>query len=313
MKNFMKIGVIAMLAAFTMISCNKKEEKNLPADAPAIQGETEGVGSVELSIAAIDLATSYKWYKDGAAVQESEALTYTATESGVYKVAGVNKDGEGKASPDHTVTITEAPTGPSVDDLVGKWTVTGFYAASGTAYLADHSATFTKVDDTTVKISGFIGTDEWASDTPGNRDEFLFNFNRANQTLTILNHEETEIDWNPNYFCFIAPPIENTYCDNVGLDFPAFKVEENNGAFSIDMILDTGEPYTIDGEPYYGTCHLIAGETSAADCLGGFGTCIGYFFTKGATKASAPVNRTIVSRSYEPSYKTASRALELAK
>jgi hypothetical protein len=97
-------------AALSAVSCGDKEEpqeKRLPADAGVISGPTEieNGGSIDISIAAIENATTYKWYKDGSQVQNTESRTMKVTSAGLYKVAGVNADGEGKASADHVVTL----------------------------------------------------------------------------------------------------------------------------------------------------------------------------------------------------------------
>ncbi len=86
----------------------------LPADAGAIQGptEVEEDGSIELTIAEIEGADTYKWYKDGEEAQNTDSRTLTVTAVGTYKVAGVNADGEGKASADHVVTLYVAPLDP---------------------------------------------------------------------------------------------------------------------------------------------------------------------------------------------------------
>lgn len=78
-----------------------------PAAAGTIEGKDEGAmgETVVLTIAPIEGATSYTWYKDGNEVQTSEDRTLNVTETGTYKVAGVNISGTGTFSPDKTVTI----------------------------------------------------------------------------------------------------------------------------------------------------------------------------------------------------------------
>lgn len=78
-----------------------------PAAAGAIEGKDEGAmgETVVLTIAPIEGATAYTWYKDGNEIQTSDERVLNVTESGVYKVAGVNIAGTGAFSPDKKVTI----------------------------------------------------------------------------------------------------------------------------------------------------------------------------------------------------------------
>jgi hypothetical protein len=70
-----------------------------------------GAGSVELTVAPIEGATAYQWYKDATAIPDATAQTYTATEDGTYAVAGVNADGEGGKSEEYVVTIASCALG----------------------------------------------------------------------------------------------------------------------------------------------------------------------------------------------------------
>lgn len=102
----MSVTLIALLALFT--SCQHEEPlPELPADAGNIAQEVQEDGTVELSIVAIERAETYRWYLDGEEVQNTDARTFIATVSGMYKVAGVNEAGEGKASPEVVVTVKE--------------------------------------------------------------------------------------------------------------------------------------------------------------------------------------------------------------
>lgn len=99
----------------------------LPDDAGTISGEEANILpdiTVELSIEAIQYATSYQWYQDDVAIDGADGLTYTVTETGTYKVEGVNVTGAGNPSPNKTVTITiPAPgdagtiSGPEINTL----------------------------------------------------------------------------------------------------------------------------------------------------------------------------------------------------
>ena len=80
-------------------------KKELPADAGAITQTPLEDGTIELSVAVIAGAETYRWYKDGESVQNSADRTYLVRKSGNYKVAGVNRNGEGKASEEVKVTL----------------------------------------------------------------------------------------------------------------------------------------------------------------------------------------------------------------
>lgn len=122
----------------------EKPKNELPADAGTLSQTPLEDGTVELSVAAIERADSYRWYKDGEKVLETPSNSYIATESGVYKVAGVNEYGEGKASEEVTLTITkpQEPQKPSASVEAAKLTfndiqitvdiqgVTGYYAGN---------------------------------------------------------------------------------------------------------------------------------------------------------------------------------------
>ncbi len=80
-------------------------KKELPADAGAITQTPQEDGTIKLSVAEIAGAETYRWYKDGESVQNSTDRTYLVRKSGNYKVAGVNRNGEGKASEEVKVTL----------------------------------------------------------------------------------------------------------------------------------------------------------------------------------------------------------------
>lgn len=83
----------------------------LPGAAGKISGENAILpgGAIVLSIGRVERAITYKWYKDGEEVQHGYSLTLDVTETGTYKVAGVNDLGEGEASPDKVVSLVGLP------------------------------------------------------------------------------------------------------------------------------------------------------------------------------------------------------------
>ncbi len=110
---------------------------NFPSAAGNISGDDEGSESITLTIAEIEGANTYKWYKDGVEVQNSAARTYTATASGTYTVAGVNSVGEGQSSSAKMISIiplfefdvlpegTFAALGVPVANVGGTWSWSG--------------------------------------------------------------------------------------------------------------------------------------------------------------------------------------------
>lgn len=114
--SLLALTMLCALPLFTACGSNEENEptpapkpveKVLPADAGAITLTEQEDGSVLLSVEPIEHAESYNWYKEGESVQHTASRTYLATESGMYKVAGVNADGEGKSSAEVQVTIKQ--------------------------------------------------------------------------------------------------------------------------------------------------------------------------------------------------------------
>lgn len=81
-----------------------------PAAAGTIEGKEEGARgeTIILTIAPIEGAVSYRWYKDGEDIQTGEERTLAVTEAGTYKVAGLNASGLGEASPEKVVTFNNS-------------------------------------------------------------------------------------------------------------------------------------------------------------------------------------------------------------
>lgn len=98
---------LAAVAGLMLSGCDKEETALLPGDAGVITQTAQEDGSVLLSIDEIANAKTYNWYKNGESVQNTDSRTYLAVESGLYKVAGVNANGEGKASEEVSVEIIE--------------------------------------------------------------------------------------------------------------------------------------------------------------------------------------------------------------
>lgn len=130
---------------FVITASNIKEEVlitqvagKLPSAAGAISGGFESSESITFTIAEIENADTYKWYKDGSEVQNSVERTYVATTSGVYTVAGVNAVGEGQSSPKKVVSITtplvfnDLPEGTFIATGTPKANAGGYMSWNGT-------------------------------------------------------------------------------------------------------------------------------------------------------------------------------------
>lgn len=70
----------------------------LPGEAGAISQEVQSSGYVMLSVNEIQRADTYRWYKGDKEMQNTDSRTFLVTESGSYKVSGVNEKGEGASS-----------------------------------------------------------------------------------------------------------------------------------------------------------------------------------------------------------------------
>jgi len=236
-------------------------------DAPVITGGDENtcpVKTVVLTIAADPNATSRQWYKDGNAIAGATELTYTVTESGTYTATGINSLGEGAMSAGHEVTIEICPF--TVDELVGVWDKTEFLIQSSTAYNNDGTVTIEKIDETTVRIL------EFDMDIP----TIIATVNTTDVTLNIA-YQEIIPTWNSSYRTFLAPVIESTFCNNVGLDFPAQEVVKEGDYYTITFAC--GLSGTIDGAPYNVTWVAIATNASLV-CQGNFGYAMGTKWVK---------------------------------
>ncbi|MCL2098651.1 MAG: BACON domain-containing protein [Bacteroidales bacterium] len=126
-----------------------------PDAAGAISGEDANdcptTTTVELSIAAVNNAVSYQWYKDGAVISGATTTVYTVTASGTYTVAGVNTSGTGTASAPKVVTIT--PCGGDGSSIVGTWSAWTWDFFSEDPWEWDE--TIEAVDATTYKFTNF--------------------------------------------------------------------------------------------------------------------------------------------------------------
>lgn len=80
----------------------------VPEAAGAIEGKEQGAAgeTIVLSVAEIPHAHTYKWYRDGKEVQNTEERTLSVMTGGTYTVAGENGLGEGPKSPEKKVSFS---------------------------------------------------------------------------------------------------------------------------------------------------------------------------------------------------------------
>jgi hypothetical protein len=116
-------ALMCAAALFTVIACEKDEEKPKPGKAEiSVVDETDNNCSTEvepiviLSVTA-ENATEYKWYKDGTALSSTGRILNVMV-SGTYTAEGVNDQGEGERSDAKIVTIAECG-GDDPDDPDG--------------------------------------------------------------------------------------------------------------------------------------------------------------------------------------------------
>jgi len=95
-----------------------------PPSAPGnIQGDAVNMCPepfVSLSIARVNHASSYQWYRNGIAIDGAVGLTHTAIESGIYTVTAVNLFGESEQSQGRAITVNYCPV---YEDFLGTYTL----------------------------------------------------------------------------------------------------------------------------------------------------------------------------------------------
>lgn len=80
-----------------------------PEAAGSIEGKDQGEPgeTIVLTVAEIPYASTYKWYRNGTEIQNTESRTLSVEAEGTYTVAGENGLGEGQKSPEKTVTYSK--------------------------------------------------------------------------------------------------------------------------------------------------------------------------------------------------------------
>lgn len=110
---------------------------------------------------------SYVWYKDGVVIPNATSKTITVSESGIYKVDGVNFQGNTTTSDNLTVTVS-----PS--------------ASAGTISSTNTSVCSGGNNSTTISLTGSVGTIQWQRSTDGTTFTNITGATSATYTATNL-------------------------------------------------------------------------------------------------------------------------------
>ena len=145
---------------------------------------------------------------------------------------------------------------PLIERLVGTWDVTETVLQGSNEINNDHVVTIELIDNTTILIKNFIGSD----------DEIIAKVNSGTAMLTIP-FQEFIPTLNPSYRTWLAPMRDNQYCNNNGLDFLPVSIVKVSGKYTISF--DNGLTSNVGGVPYPSGYAIIATDASGS-CLGGF-------------------------------------------
>lgn len=255
---------------------------SLPDAAGSISGVDVNVcpdEAVTLSIAPVNNAVAYQWYKDGIAIDGATAISYDATISGSYKVAGVNAAGEGALSPEKTITVVECPS--MVEDYLGEWNVEFEVLVSGpssnvftpnyTQGNLTHTVTITKINSRTIKIVGIHTT---------GKDAVIATVNE-NKEMTIVAQKLTPT-WVAGIDTYFVPMVAIPPCSNMGKSFAPVSIQIIDGDPTIELKSAVSDGYAklYDGKVYAASYTVLPVTPGTSDCLGYFSYAIGTKWVK---------------------------------
>lgn len=307
MKNILKTALFALSLAFIAAAVGGCESAAaddgiipaMPADASEIAGP-EGFYDGEtatLTIEEIPYADSYKWYKGNDEIADATGLTLTVSEEGIYRVAGVNEAGEGKASPAKSIrqlTFT--------DRWVGEWACTerwiepGQNGAADALHTNDHTVTIIRtgdLDEHKIAIvnffeanppgtyTAFANTILWNGQIQAaSGDTVVAVIDELNETMQIPTGWLMTPSWMKGFNTALCPLIyDSSYADNVGEDFPPQKfVEEEDG--TIRMVMETGPIMATVGSQQIPFTYMIALTSNAQGYETLVASAIGTVWTK---------------------------------
>ncbi len=224
-----------------MVACEKENVGGDPSKFPAVAGEITVSGplydgySITLSIDEIAEAITYKWYKDGLQYQNTASRELTVSEQGIYRVAGVNKQGEGVSSPEQEIVFSTEKL--LIDRMVGTWNAKEYIAFpnNNSVRFNNHTVTIRKVDDKTVEISNFTWRNYPDPTGAGEiGDTLKAQIDNENSTMYILPPAQFLPTWVEDYATLLLPAFSEVTSENVGRQFPLQTVtEDGNGGLRI--------------------------------------------------------------------------------
>lgn len=239
------IFATAAMLVLCNAACDKTDDKpngkndSVPAAAGTITGPSqmfEGY-SLTLSIEPVERAVTYKWYKDGEEYQNTASRELTVTETGVYRVAGVNRFGEGVYSPDKAIALSDEPA--LIDRMVGQWDVKEYIAnPAGAADRNDHVITIEKVDAKTIRISNFTWRN-YPADEGDFGDSVKAEIDNEAGTMLILPPAELVPSWYADCATLLSPALDESPSQNMGKPFPLQTIKKN-GNGRLEMVMKTG-------------------------------------------------------------------------
>ncbi len=312
-KSIIKLGILffckaaIILAAAPLLAltgCESEQESGTefvtPADAGTIDGP-EGfyVGEQAILTAPdVEYATSYKWYKESTPIAGQTGKTLEVSEEGIYRVAGVNWLGEGKASPAkamRTLTFT--------DRLVGEWECKEFWVQFDQAtqtdriYTNDHTVYIERTGDlweNKIAIYNFFeanppGTYTAFAETivyngeilKANGDTVVAIVDEATKTILIPTSWRFTPSWMMDINTELCPMIyDSAWEDNWGEVFPPQYVEDlPDGGFKVELVVGPLVAYIGQEQTPYHYSYMIA-ETSSTGYFDRLAVAIGTTWTK---------------------------------
>ncbi|MDR1341812.1 MAG: BACON domain-containing protein [Prevotellaceae bacterium] len=234
-----------------------------------------GKGTVTLTAPRIAFADTYKWFlNDTAVVQEGTSSILVAKKSGAYTVEGSNAKGTSGRSPAKTITITPCPL--TIDDLVGLWKASGYYARSGNNPMS-HSVTVTRATGNTIKLENLLELKSlWSSGVNDYVATVDISSDRDSSTITIPVSRAGGAIYAGSAGTILVGFYSTTSCENFEIPVVAHILQTED-----ELILDfkSGGERTITENEEEGpmpACTMLLGTTNTGICAGGGG-----YFTYG--------------------------------
>lgn len=289
MNKFIKTVALALLASGAVLSvgCDKSDDSALslvlPADATEISGPDgyyEGEPA-EITAPEIEYADTYVWYEGNRVIPGATERTLVVSEEGIYRVAGVNELGEGKASPAKPMRLLTF-----TDRLTGDWDCTEFWVQPGENEAQDtyqrnpHVITIIRTGElweNKIAIVNFF-----QANPPGYYSAFAellvydgVYYTAKGDTVVATVDEETRTiriptgwqftpSWTLGTTTELCPMIyDSSYADNYGEAFPPQEVTElEDGTLRVNMVVGPLVAYVGSDQTPYPHTYMIATTSS---------------------------------------------------